>query len=403
MTCGAADRTNRGFFRLASTASITATPPALAAAGAARPGFVLRDVAWRDMAADIAAWDALALCAAEPNPFFESWYLLPALRAFDEQGEIRLLRFDAGGDLAGILPLVRQRRYYRWPLPNLANWLHGNCFLGVPLVAAGLEREFWEALLAWADRHAGLGLFLHLSSIPLDGPLHAALSDVLARQRRTAAIVHREDRAMLASDETPANYFEATLSGKKRKELRRQFARLAELGEPEFAQHLGTEELDGWIEDFLKLELAGWKGLSGSALAAHPATRHLFREALSGAAARGRLERRSLTLDGEPIAMLATFLTPPGAYSFKTAFDERYARYSPGVLLQRENLAILSRPDIAWSDSCAAADHPMIDHIWRERRAIGRLSIAIGGAARRALFGRLLRAETRREPTGIAP
>ena len=307
------------------------------------------------------------------------------------------------GQLAGIMPLGRPLRYYRWPIPNVSSWVHDNCFCGLPLVAAGLERPFWRALLTALDRAPGLALFLHLRAMPLIGPVHDALLAEIAATGRGMALVHREDRAMLASRQSAQAYFDASLSGKKRKELRRQFARLAELGEPEFAQHLGTEGLDGWIEDFLKLELAGWKGLSGSALAAQPATRHLFREALSGAAARGRLERRSLTLDGDPIAMLATFLTPPGAYSFKTAFDERYARYSPGVLLQRENLAILSRPDIAWSDSCAAADHPMIDHIWRERRAIGRLSIAIGGSARRALFGRLLRAETGREPTGIAP
>ena len=84
-----------------------------------------------------------------------------------------------GSDLAGVLPIMRQRRYYRWPIPNLAGWMHGNCFLGAPLVAAGLEREFWQALLDWADRHAGIGLFLHLSGMPLAGPLHAALIDVL--------------------------------------------------------------------------------------------------------------------------------------------------------------------------------------------------------------------------------
>src|SRR5262249_15551850 len=151
----------------------------------------------------------------------------------------------------------------------------------------------------------------------------------------------------------------SALSGKKRKELRRQCARLSELGDVSFERRADARDLDAWIERFLALELAGWKGLAGSALAAEPATAHLFRESLHGAAQRGKLERLTLSLDGEPIAMLATFLTPPGAFSFKTAFDERYARYSPGVLLQRENLAVLDRDDIAWSDSCAAADHPM--------------------------------------------
>ena len=92
--------------------------------------------------------------------------------------------------------------------------------------------------------------------------------------------------------------------------------------------------------------------------------------------------------------MLATFLCPPGAFSFKTAFDERYARFSPGVLLQRENLELLARPDIVWTDSCAAMDHPMIDHFWRERRTVARHSIAIGGKVRRLVFRTLAARET---------
>lgn len=377
-----------GFFSVAET-------PARAAHARA-PDFAIEAVDWRTMADDTVAWDALALCAAEPNPFFESWYLLPSLRAFDAAGSIRLLRFEVGGELAGLMPIARNRRYYRHPIPNLSNWLHDNAFLGAPLVAAGLEREFWRTLLTWADGHTGLGLFLHLAQIPLDGPLKSALDIVLAEQARTGGEVHREDRALLHSFESPEAYFEAALSGKKRKELRRQFSRLSELGEVRFERRDDIEGLEDWIHAFLALEKAGWKGLAGSALASDRRTATLFTQGLRGAGARGRLERLTLALDGKPIAMLATFLTPPGAYSFKTAFDEDFARFSPGVLLQRENLAILNRAGIDWTDSCAAADHPMIDHLWRERRAMGHLSIAIGGKLRRAAFARLLAIELSR-------
>jgi hypothetical protein len=88
--------------------------------------------------------------------------------------------------------------------------------------------------------------------------------------------------------------------------------------------------------------------------------------------------------------MLANFLTPPMAFSY-TTFEASPA--SPGVLLQRDNLAMLNDPAIAMTDSCASADHPMIDHIWRERRAVGHVSIGIGGAVRRGLFGQVLRRE----------
>ncbi len=89
------------------------------------------------------------------------------------------------------------------------------------------------------------------------------------------------------------------------------------------------------------------------------------------------------------IARFSSWSRTPGAFSYKTAFDEDFARFSPGVLLQLENLAMLDRKTIDWTDSCAASDHPMIDSLWEERRPIGRLSVAIGGAGRRALFGKL--------------
>jgi CelD/BcsL family acetyltransferase involved in cellulose biosynthesis len=349
----------------------------------------------------IGAWDALTHWASEPNPFFESWYLLPALRGLDPAGRVQMLRFEIDGNLAGLLPLVHARRYYTRPIPHLASWLHPNCFLGAPLVARGLERPFWLALLAWADGQGGLGLFLHLSGLPLSGALYEALRAVLAEDGRNAALVARQNHVMLTSDLAPDAYFEAAVSAKKRKEYRRQANRLADHGKVAFTRHKDAADLARWTEDFLHLEAAGWKGAAGSALASHAATEALFRDSLTGAAERGRLERLALTLDGRPVAMLATFLTPPGAFMFKTAFDETLSPFSPGVLLQRENLAMLEAPDIGWVDSCAGDDHPMITHLWRERRPVGRVSLAIGGAARRGVFGVMARRELGGDGFGI--
>ncbi|WP_232492060.1 GNAT family N-acetyltransferase [Novosphingobium kaempferiae] len=360
-------------------------------------------VPWRSLEAEVADWDGLAARASEPNPFFESWYLLPSLRHLPGTDRLMVLRYEQGGKLAGLLPIERASRYYRWPVPQMSNWLHSNCFCGVPLVARGTEVPFWQAVLRWADDSPGAALFMHLRGIVLGGPLHTALEAVASNEGRQIEIVHRESRAMLASKLSPEAYLEASLTGKKRKELRRQANRLAEEGSVVFERRTDAEGVARWCESFLALESGGWKGKAGSALASANGTARLFHDALNGAAARGRLERLTLKLDGRPIAMLATFLTPPGAYSFKTAFDETYSRFSPGVLLQIENLRILERAGIAWSDSCASADHPMIDHLWRERRGIGRLSIAIGGRLRRAAFRQFVRAETARHPAGTLP
>lgn len=360
---------------------------------------IVRD--WRELdhPAGIARWDALAFLAKEPNPFLESWYLLPALREFAQEREVQLFCLESDGQLLGLLPIKRSRSYYRYPVPNLQTWHHHNSFLGVPLVAPGAERVFWQALLFWADDHAGSTLFLHCTHLPLDGVLHEALCDVLRADRRHATIVHREERALLASELSPDAYLEAAMTGKKRKELRRQYNRLSEQGALHFERQRDDADLVEWSRAFLALERSGWKGAAGSALASSQSTSALFCDAMKGAATRGRLERLTLSLDGNPIAMLANFITPPGAFSYKTAFDESYSRFSPGVLLQRENLALLDDETVLWCDSCAAADHPMIDHIWRERRTIGRYSIAIGGTLRRTAFRAISWAENRNQPS----
>ncbi len=344
----------------------------------------------------IAAWDDLANSASEPNAFCESWYLIPALEQFDKGGTVRSFVLFDGAQIIGLMPLSHEKYYGRWYISNIQNWLHPNAFLGCPLVRRGYEEAFWRALLDHLDAKPMRGLFLHLNGLVKDGALHNALEKVSHEQSRHMACVQHTERAFLERGMTPAAYYDAAVRSKKRKEIRRQHNRLSESGTLLFTRSNGADGTASWAEEFLALERRGWKGQRGSALDCADETRALFHVALEGAAARGRLELLDLRLDGAPIAMLVNFLCTPGAFSYKTAFDEDYARFSPGVLLQIENLDLLNRQGIAWCDSCAVEGHPMIDSLWTGRRSIIRCSVAIGGAGRRALFGAILRAELAR-------
>ena len=126
---------------------------------------------------------------------------------------------------------------------------------------------------------------------------------MLAEQGRASALIHREDRALLRSKLSPVAYLEAALSAKKCKELRRQHSRLSELGELRFDRRTDGEGLSGWIESFLALAHSGWQGAGAAALASQRATQNLFRDALAGAAARDKLERLTLSLDGQPATL----------------------------------------------------------------------------------------------------
>ncbi len=331
-----------------------------------------------------AEWEALAADAAEPDAFAEYWFAV-ASRHLAPPG-LEQLEVRRGGQLIGLMPVVRAGRYGRIPLRHTENWAHYHRFLAAPLLRRGHEADAWRALLTALDADPAAGTLLHVSGLVEHGPVHRGLIAAARSLDRPCDTVHRIERAMLATQLSPDDYYAATVRKKKRKELGRLRTRLLEQGRVE-TRHLGPDDAIGdWIEDFLALERAGWKGAAGSALACTPETAAFFRDVVTGAHAAGKLDIIRIDLDGVAIAMLVNLLAPPGAFSFKTAFDERLARFSPGVLLQIDNLQLLARGDIAWMDSCAVENHPMINSLWGERRAIVRVSVPLAGTRRRILF-----------------
>ena len=61
--------------------------------------------------------------------------------------------------------------------------------------------------------------------------------------------------------------------------------------------------------------------------------------------------------------------------------------------------SVLADPEITRMDSCTTADHPLIDHLWRDRLAIADRMIAHTAGARRGLRHGLRAGKARR--TGI--
>ncbi len=349
-----------------------------------------------DLPALLPAWRHLAAHCATPNPFFEDWFLIPSLQAYDPQGAVRLALLVERGRLVALTTHWRDPNYHGRKLANLAPWHHPNMFCALPLVARGFETAFWRALLADTDASAQGAWFYHFPSVPRQSPVTRALVEICTAGNRQFREVRSERRAMLRAGPTPQAHLDDTMTAKKRKELRRQRKRLEDHGAVEVIRSRDESGLHDWIAKFIELEKRGWKGKRGSALASDPRGVEFFTNALAGAAAQGRLERLAIACNGRPVAMLATFISAPGSFAFKTSFDEEFARFSPGMLLQVENLALLDNPAIAWCDSCAAADHPMIERIWRDRREMIWLSVGIGGGVRRTAGEFYTRIEARR-------
>ena len=344
----------------------------------------------------IAAWSHLARVACEPNAFAEHWFVTAALAHLRESRDVRLAQVWEGNTrLIGIIPLTLYNHYGRIPARHTSNWTHYQSFMGTPLVEQGQEITFWRALILALDASDWAAGFVSLTGLNESGAVHTGLTAAATSLGREAPTVHRYERALLASDQDGETYLTAHVRPKKRKELRRLANRLADLGAVRFSVMADRTDLDQWCDDFLTLEGAGWKGSEGAALGNTPATVQFFRACMAGAHAAGRLDFQRLDLDGRAIAMLINFRTPPGSWSFKITYDESLARFSPGVLIELENLrCVLADPEIDWMDSCAVADHPMINSLWAQRRAIIQVSLPLAGAKRAAIYRACRTAET---------
>ncbi len=332
----------------------------------------------------VAAWDVLARHAAEPNPFYESYALLAAWRHLRPEG-LRVVCVwspnvlpGKSPHLAGVFPIVRRDRYKGMPLPVYSTWHHLYTYSSTPLLRAEAAPEVLAAFFAWL-RDTDAALF-ELPGVTSDGAFRHALIDTLNELGLRAFHDAVHTRAFFRAGASTEQYLDRAMSGKKRKELRRQERRLGETGTLAYEELLPDGNLATWLDEFLALEALGWKGREGTALQQDGPAISLFRAYAEGAFARKRWMALAMRLDGRAIAMKCNLLAGDGAVAFKIAYDESFARFSPGVLLEIEHLRRLHEQPGAplWMDSGAAADHPMIGHLWRDKIAIEKLVIPAG-------------------------
>lgn len=325
--------------------------------------------------------DALAEKSHDSNPLFEARTLQAAMQHLHEGAPVHvaLVWSDAQGDgsreLIGAFPYQSRRFYLGLPLNIWSVWTHIHSFLATPLVAAGHEHDAIRRFMRYADQASA-----KLVRFPLfqaDGAFGPALTEVLAERGLGQGETGHHERAFLDASMDGETYLATHMRKKKRKEYNRLWNRLAETGALAFETPDATLNLDRWLEDFLSLERSGWKGKRGTALAERTNEREFFESMCRDAQAQGKFHAAQIVLDGKPIAMLASFVAGRGAYSFKIAYDEAHARFSPGALLMMKVIgAFHDDPRIDWVDSCAIPNHPMIDHIWAERRAMRELNAA---------------------------
>lgn len=325
------------------------------------------------------SWRALAARALVANANYGPDIFLPTFCAFAEEeaskGCVLVWKREETGnpaELVGFMPLRVQR--FRWGLPvtALTNWALPHMALGVPLLDADCAKEAMTAILAHAEAIAGPAGILILEEIDGAGPFAQILSDVLLTGRHPSSVPLQFERAAFVPEVDFDTYQQAHYKSKTRQTYRRKRKKLAELGTLETVFLRTWAEIEPELDAFLKLEGSGWKQQTGSALICDSTWRSWHSETVRQIANAGNCLFAALKLQGHGM-LAAAFVELDGknAGLGKIAYDEAFARFSPGGLFTLDLLEEISRDNnIRRFDSCARPDNATLYALFKQRRLI---------------------------------
>jgi CelD/BcsL family acetyltransferase involved in cellulose biosynthesis len=333
--------------------------------------------------ADQIAWDELAR-ASEPGAFFaHRWFLEPLLGP----GRSLAVVESPAGLWLGSIALERVDRLGRLPARLWQGVKDANQFLGSPLIRKGHGADFWQALVSGLEGLGGGAIGLHLPALPEESETTKALRHVCHRGDRPLELIRAINRASYAGGQSFTAHFEKNMPSKRRSRLASLARQVeAELGPLRLMQVTEKDEVSEWIDQFLAMELTGWKGQAGSAMACSAHTEHLFRSAVAGAADQGVALCLTLYAGDVPLARSMQFIDGSVGCGFKTCYDEAYSRYAPGLQLLLHITHYISEQPGLHFDSCSTPDQDSINGLWTDRVAITDYCIGFRGRGRSQMF-----------------
>ncbi|WP_149497969.1 GNAT family N-acetyltransferase [Roseiconus lacunae] len=318
-------------------------------------------------------WESLVNHCSWSNPCYEPEFLLAALRTLDD-GAVQVLVAERNDRLVGLLPIVT-KSLGPIPLRIAQAWRPEVAFDSTPLIDAECVVEVLEGILQTL-RDVGHRM-LDFNTVSGEPAFDLALFEAARRGSLNVFRRDRFQRAALRPQGTAEDYFPRVLSKNRRKKLSRALRGLESLGEISFETAQSDFQAREWMETFLDIEASGWKGNASTAFASEDETFRFFVDVVGRLIDSQKLDLSRLTVNSVPIAMLVDVRSNGHVACYKTAFDERYAEYSPGTLLERYNVERMHESGIELCDSCGDPDNELLNTLYEDRLTFQHLIVGL--------------------------
>jgi hypothetical protein len=332
------------------------------------PGVQLRSLDPRE-------WDDLAANEIEENPFLARPFVLAGLDALGDANGMQVVELRTGGVLTGLVPFKLRAACGVLPVRQGQDALNLYQVHGVPLIR---DDGADETLMAFLDC-PGLPSHWAFPHVDFNGSFANAITRVAARRGLRAVQTRRYMRPVLTRmDEGLESFMRNVVGPGRGKDIGRRQRRLRETGDVRFERATEPKLVARRVEDFLRMENAGWKGKRRTSLLAREDDARFARLAFTGE--NGFTSVDSLLLDGEPIAMVVNISTGPSLFTAKCAFNEKYRKFAPGLIL--EYLAIehfYAGAPYEEVDAATSVDGHMLLGFWNSAKPMGTLILGPHG------------------------
>jgi hypothetical protein len=300
-----------------------------------------------------------ALTAASEGEFAQVYVLLAW-----EEGEVPR-------KLVGVWALQMRKIAPFWPA-LLEALPYNYAFLSSPVIDSAFIDAVIPAFLAAIEKNPALPNVLSLQSFNAESSDHDAIMKALAARGGEQLILSGNARPFVTRE------FGVKRSGSTRKKLRQDWNRLSALGAVDIVNERTPDAVREAFEVFLALEAGSWKGAQGTALLCDEKDAGFVRRLVSGLAGQRDASVALLRVDGVAIAAQVLMYCGTMAYTWKTAFNPDYAKYSPGALLiDKVTEEVFATPGIDAIDSCSA-EGGFMGQLWAGRRNMVDLLIDVG-------------------------
>lgn len=264
--------------------------------------------------------------------------------------------------LVGVWALQDVRLTPMWPL-FLAAPPYNYAFLSNPVIDPEFMDEAASAFLDAIERERRLPKVLRLRCLDAASASYAAILKSLAARNAHMVELSERERAFATRD------FGVKRSGSTRRKLRQEWHRLCALGTVEVVNDRSHAAARDAFETYLAMEAASWKGARGTALLCDVADAAFARRLISALAAERHASVALLKVDGRAVAAQVLLYSGSMAYTWKTAFDTSFGRFSPGALLVDKLTEQLFAADgVEAIESCSSQGGFMAS-LWDGRRA----------------------------------